>query len=100
MAVYIDPVFSYGGSATFRWKDSCHLYADTLEELHVFAIQKLFMHRAWFQDKRLPHYDLTKTKAKLALARGAVQHTRREAWTFWNKMGWVPALDTNKETIK
>lgn len=35
-----------------------HLIADSLDELHVFAIN-IGLKREWFQDKRLPHYDCT-----------------------------------------
>ena len=35
-----------------------HLVSDlNLEELHLFA-KKIGLKRHWFQDKRLPHYDL------------------------------------------
>ena len=37
MSVYVDPVMAHGGSKTFRWERSCHMYADTLEELHAMA---------------------------------------------------------------
>lgn len=50
-----------------------HLVSDTsLEELHEFA-QMIGMRRDWFQNKRLPHYDLmTERKRQAALRAGAV----------------------------
>lgn len=87
MPVYVDEITNYGGSATFRWKDSCHMYADTLDELHAFA-KKIGMKRAWFQDKRVPHYDLNKSKHLKAIAQGAIQHDRRAAVEFWHAKGW------------
>ena len=80
--VYVDPVFTWpieglrgqarrvaertGG----RW---CHMWADTLEELHAMADQ-IGLRRAWFQAKqRFPHYDLTPRKREAALRAGAVE---------------------------
>jgi len=53
------------------------LFADTLEELHLFA-GRLGLHRKWFQDhRRLPHYDLTPNKRRQAVALGAVEVNRK-----------------------
>lgn len=80
MAVYVDPLRNYGGSATFRWKHSCHLFADTEEELHAFA-KKIGMKRSWFQgEARLPHYDLNARRRQAAVQAGAVEVTWREVW--------------------
>jgi len=64
--IYIDILRQCSTNKEWRWKQSCHMFADTLEELHEFA-QKIGMKREWFQDKRLPHYDLTITRRKLAV---------------------------------
>lgn len=48
------------------------MFADSLEELHEFA-EKIGMKKAWFQDKKLPHYDLTAKRRQLALSLGAVE---------------------------
>lgn len=48
-----------------------HLVADTIKELHDFA-QTINLKREWFQNKRLPHYDVIgKNKHTLALKCGA-----------------------------
>lgn len=75
MAVYVDKIFMHGGSSTFRWKESCHLFADSENELHALA-RKIGLRREWFQnknDKSFPHYDLTKSRRALALKHGAIQ---------------------------
>lgn len=77
MAVYVDPLIDYG------WKlgPSCHLTADTEDELHEFAL-KIGMKRSWFQHskgKEIPHYDLVRTRRKLAVSKGAIELTMREA---------------------
>lgn len=56
---------------------SCHLMADTEEELHAFA-QRLRLKREWFQPKSHPHYDLTIEKRVQAVALGAVEVSARE----------------------
>jgi hypothetical protein len=82
MPVYVDPLFDWGGSKEFRWKKSCHMYADTLEELHAMAL-RIGMRLAWFQDdKRLAHYDLVPARRVKAVQFGAVEHTRRQMFEF------------------
>lgn len=52
-------------------KASCHLTADTLQELHEMAI-KLRLKLEWFQaHPRHPHYDLTPKKREQAIRLGA-----------------------------
>ena len=78
MSVYVDPLFDHGGSATFRLRRSCHMYADTLEELHAMA-EQIGMKRAWFQNKtKLPHYDLVPSRRVKAVRLGAIEHRRAE----------------------
>jgi len=76
MPVYVDPLINYG------WKlgASCHLIADTEEELHSFA-DKLGLRREWFQlskGREIPHYDLVKSRRDKAVKLGAIELTRRE----------------------
>lgn len=75
MSVYVDPLIDYG------WKlgPSCHLIADTVEELHTFAAT-IGMKRSWFQLSRqeMPHYDLTARRRADAVKKGAIEINRRE----------------------
>lgn len=75
MSVYVDPLIDYG----WRLGPSCHLTADTLEELHA-AADAIGVRRAWFQigQSSLPHYDLVAHKRMLAIKNGAIELTRRE----------------------
>jgi hypothetical protein len=88
MSVYVDPLMEYGGSDEFRWTRSCHLYADTVAELHRFAA-RIGMRRAWFQnDRRLPHYDLTEKRRVHAVKLGAKERSLRQLVVFlrcWRK---------------
>lgn len=74
MSVYVDPLRVWGGADAppcFRFKPSCHLYADSMGELHAMA-RRLQLRPEWFQNKEgLPHYDLVPSKRKLAIMYGA-----------------------------
>lgn len=83
MAVYVDDLMACIPSAQWRWNQSCHLIADTLEELHVFA-KSIGMKRAWFQgNNRLPHYDLNANRRRIAVRLGAIELDRH---SFVEKM--------------
>lgn len=70
MSVYVDALREWG----WKYGASSHLYADTLEELHAFAA-RLGLKRAWFQDGKRPHYDLTAAKRTMAIRLGAIFET-------------------------
>jgi hypothetical protein len=56
----------------------CHMVSDrSVEELHAFA-SEIGLRRGWFQDGRLPHYDLRPTKRQVAVSRGAEEVGARE----------------------
>lgn len=87
MAVYVDIPFTAisneaqarraGARHGHKW---CHMWADTLEELHAMA-DKIGMKRAWFQNHRLlPHYDLVPTKRDAAIRHGAIEKDLREVF--------------------
>lgn len=75
MAIYVDFLIDYG------WKlgASCHMYADTLDELNEFATS-IGLKPQWVDKKGLLlHYDLVATKRKIAINKGAVEiQTRKE----------------------
>lgn len=69
--VYVDFPFTLDP----RFKDYCHLFADDVTELHVFA-KRLGLRREWFQvsqgmSGKFPHYDISPNKRRLALQMGA-----------------------------
>lgn len=89
MSVYVDGSAIFGGDNAprcFRNKPSCHMYADTLDELHAMAA-RIGMRRAWFQDHRmLKHYDLVPSKRALAIQYGAMEQDRRTAVETWRRL--------------
>jgi len=75
MSVYVDPLMEWGGSATFRWTHSCHMMADTNEELHKFA-KRIGLKREWHQacpPHSVSHYDLNASRRRVAVHCGAIE---------------------------
>ena len=86
MPVYVDPLLTCIPSSNWKWNKSCHLFADTVEELHVFA-KRIGLKRAWFQDKnKLKHYDLNEIRRIIAVKYGAIQVSKEEAVMIWNRL--------------
>lgn len=84
MTVYVDELRVWPTRIACFRAGSCHLTADTLDELHAFAA-RIGLRRAWAQlDGRVPHYDLTAGRREAALAAGAV---------------FVPATDQARKRI-
>src|SRR5262250_958769 len=79
MAILIDSFYNETRGPVHYWRRRCgHLVSDTsLEELHRFA-ESLGLRREWFQEKSIPHYDLTGEVYDLALKRGAKLVSSRE----------------------
>ncbi|MEP7149012.1 MAG: DUF4031 domain-containing protein [Acidobacteriota bacterium] len=73
MAVYVDNLRDYG----WRHGPSCHLIADSADELIEFAVG-MGLQREWFQAKSTPHFDLTADGRKLAVEHGAIELSQRE----------------------
>lgn len=78
MAVYVDTLRDYG----WRHGPSCHLIADSVEELIEFA-EAIGLRREWFQSKSSPHFDLTAQARVAAVANGAIELDIRN---FVNKL--------------
>ncbi len=79
MPCYVDQIQKWpGGGRTFR-DGSCHLIADTLDELHAMA-DRIGMKRAWFQPApaSAPHYDLVPSRRAKAVALGAIELNRAD----------------------
>lgn len=79
MAILIDAFLNGERGPVHYWNRKCgHLVSDaSLEELHDFA-HRLGLRREWFQQKSIPHYDVTGERYELALSMGALLVTTRE----------------------
>ena len=85
MSVYVDEMGACLVTDKWPYSQSCHLVADSVEELHYFA-GRMMLKPAWFQDKpELPHYDLTKGKRRLAIKLGAIEVNRKKIFELMKK---------------
>lgn len=75
MPVYVDPLIKYVDKGIFK-NGSCHLFADTEEELINFACNKLGMRMEHYQTNSMPHFDLTALRRKQAVNLGAIEIDR------------------------
>ena len=83
MTAYADPLrHTFPSRPRWPYKAACHLYADTVEELHQLAAT-LGLSPDWFRPREdFPHYDLTAAKRRQAVEAGAVEVTRDHAVRF------------------
>ena len=72
MSVYVDDVF-----IPFGRMRMCHMIADTEQELHAMAVL-LGLRSEWFQDKKYPHYDISKAKRAEAIRHGVIEVSVKE----------------------
>lgn len=95
MTVYIDKERN-----TFGRMIMCHMFADTIAELHDMA-SKIGMRRTWFQPFSFPHYDVAVGRRKKALELGAVEVDRRTGYLVRKKLRAAPVFIAEwKEAVK
>ena len=71
------PVYVDRAEIEFGRMKMSHMVADSLIELHAMA-ESIGLKREWFQDHRIPHYDVSKSKRKEAIKMGAKEITTKE----------------------
>lgn len=72
----------------------CHMMADTEEELHNMA-DTIGIGRHWFQNRRVPHYDICRKRRAQAIRAGAVEIDRKQTVELIRRHDWL-----NKTTRK
>ena len=77
MSVYVDSLKPCVPNRNWPYSESCHLVADSVDQLHEFAA-KLGLKKNWFQNKSLPHYDLTRGMRLKAIKQGAIELSNKE----------------------
>ena len=76
--IYVDEMMVCLRNKNWPYSRSCHLVADSVEELHVFA-RRMGLKRSWFQSKSdLPHYDLTTGMRFMAIRLGAIEIDKKK----------------------
>lgn len=82
MTVYVDALLPCVPNKNWRYRKSCHMIADTKDELLEFA-DLLGLSWSWLQSTRILHFDLTENKRAAAVRLGAVEIDRE---TFVSKL--------------
>jgi len=98
MAVYVDWVFDTVPNKNWKYKKACHLLADRTGELIVFAVKELGLKASYMQNRDSGsmlkrHFDLTESKRKLAIKKGAIQMTRKIMHDFIQRHSFVEEED-------
>lgn len=85
MSVYVDLLKPCAPNSNWRYAASCHLFADSIEELMEFS-GKIGLKPEWFQNHKLmPHFDLTPSMRQKAVQSGAIQLSLRDTAAFMMK---------------
>lgn len=100
MAVYVDSLMACVPTGAWKWHQSCHMVADSLDELHRFA-GRLGLKRCWFQSGAtrsgwVPHYDLNPMRRERAVQLGVVEVDRRQAVEIFQR--WRSATRSKPDT--
>lgn len=75
--MYVDRIQQWPTALRCFKAGSCHMWADTPDELHAMAA-RIGLRRGWYQEHpRLPHYDLTPARRVKAIKAGAVERDLR-----------------------
>lgn len=97
--IYVDPIAFHGWKVRGACVKSCHMWTDgEVEELDAFAV-KIGLRPEWKQVSRglrnpgIVHYDLTERMRGIAVARGAVSLSRKEAVEKWDRMTLAPVTE-------
>jgi hypothetical protein len=75
--VYVDEATVCVPTKRWPYHSAAHLVADDVEELHEFA-ESIGLMRKWFQDKTIPHYDVTCNMRAKAVRYGAIPITKKQ----------------------
>lgn len=81
--IYVDRMFACPPTKKWPYPEACHIIADTEKELVEFAIN-IGLKKEWLQKgtKRkpytIPHFDLTRSKRKVAIQLGAIEINMKE----------------------
>lgn len=77
--ICVDPLTDTEVTEKWKYGQCCHMFSDdgNLDGLHAFAEHILGMDRKWFQNTQYPHYDLSKSRRRLAVKNGATEVDRR-----------------------
>jgi hypothetical protein len=93
MTVYVDSMNYHKGRMVM-----CHMIADSFDELHAMA-DAIGLERAWFQAGRIPHYDVSLSKKRLAIENGAIEVTAKELVNISHQK-YPPSAESNERFLR
>ena len=99
MSVYVGPLFPTEKSSRWPYTAACHMTADHLNELHVFA-EAVGLRAEWFQPKSLPHYDLTRRMRERAVRLGAIELTLREEGAHIRRLRQLVPIESKEDPTR
>ena len=89
MSVYVDKLFRTVPTKQWPYNYACHLLADSVGELILFAVGILNLKASWRQKKDKPvwrtHFDLTPNKRVLAIKYGAIEFTKESMLEYLHR---------------
>jgi hypothetical protein len=89
--IFVDNLRPCLRNKNWKYDKSCHLFADTIEELKIFATS-IKLNESWFQNnRRLPHFDLTEVMRIKAVNNGAIELSNKDFLKRLLKAGKIGA---------
>lgn len=101
MSVFVGPVLPCPPDDRFEWPERAVLFADSVQELHDFAV-RLGLLRAWFrwdQPNGMPHYPITGGMRAVAIKAGAVPLSEHEAARRESEYRAARAMERNTGSL-
>ena len=96
MSAYVDPLMNHG----WRLGPSCHLFADTIEELRAMA-HLVGMKTKWEQPPKQgrpwAHYDLVASRRAEAVKYGAIELDLKQAVAKWREMSNASPREVSRD---
>ncbi len=85
--IFVDMMFGCIPNAKWKHEEACHMFGYDVEELCTFA-ESIGLKRAWLQNngRQTAHFDLTRNKRALAVARGAEEVSLMELPALLNRL--------------
>lgn len=77
--ICVDPLTDTEKTEKWKYGQKCHMFSDdgNLDGLHSFAEHILGLNITSFQNTKYPHYDLSKSRRRIAVKNGATEVGRR-----------------------
>lgn len=97
--IYVDPLMNHGWILRGHAVQNCHLFTDSdLDGLHLIAA-RAGLKRRWFQNEKIPHYDLVQSRRDAAVAEGAIEVSIAQAAHLFKAIRKGLPLDSERRVV-